>query len=751
MRSWPRNLIAQAARRRGTAVLWVGLVLLALSGSPAKAASPAVSPAASAGPPEAAPAVAELEQLIDTLQDDKTRAALISQLRALIAAQRASTVAPSEPDDVVGRLSRRFTAAAGEVLAGVAVLLDAPLLLAWVQWQMSDVATRARWFEVTAALLVVFGLGLGAAWIVRHLLKRLLLRAPTSFGDSRTMRLLLLVLAIVIETLPVAAFAAVATTALAVTAPRFAMARYAVASLVYAMIAVQLICAVARALLVPSRADWPHLPLGEETRNYLLIWVRRFAGWTVFGYAAAAAAWWLGVPGGVHGLMLKIAGLVVAILAIVFVLQNRASVAGWIAGAPPTQSDGWARLRSHIGELWHILAIVYIGGIYLAYALRIEGGSGYFLGATLVSLVVIVGARLLTRFITKVSRRGFAIAPELKARFPLLEQRANRYLPILTGFAGAAIYALALLTVLQAWDIRSFAWFQTEFGRKTAGALMSIAVVLAIAFAAWEVLVAVIERHLAGLDASATAGRMRRRTLLPLLRTTMLCIIFVIAALTILSEVGLNIGPLLAGAGMIGVAVGFGSQALVKDVITGLLILVEDQVAVGDIVDLGKDHKGVVEAISIRTIRLRDQAGVVHTVPFSDVTSVKNMSRDFAYAVARIGIAYGEDVDRVAEILRGVSEALMADEEIGPSILDPFDYQGIESLDESAVTLLLRVRTLPGKQFAVGRALNRLIKDAFAKHAVAMRDPPAPIILTGPTGAPPLADRGTADAPRRTA
>jgi small conductance mechanosensitive channel len=230
----------------------------------------------------------------------------------------------------------------------------------------------------------------------------------------------------------------------------------------------------------------------------------------------------------------------------------------------------------------------------------------------------------------------------------------------------------------------------------------------------------------------------------------MLCVIIVIAALIILSQIGINIAPLLAGAGVVGLAIGFGSQALVKDIITGLFILIEDQIAVGDIVDVGKEHSGVVEAISVRTIRLRDQAGVVHTVPFSEVTSIKNMTKDYTYAVARIGIAYGEDIDRVVEILRGVCDELMADETVGPLILDPFDYQGVDRLDEFSVVLLLRVRTVPGKHFAVGRALNRLIKMAFEKHGIAGRDP-SPVLLSGPAdavAAKPDEDDGGAPAAR---
>ena len=242
--------------------------------------------------------------------------------------------------------------------------------------------------------------------------------------------------------------------------------------------------------------------------------------------------------------------------------------------------------------------------------------------------------------------------------------------------------------------------------------------------------------------------RTRIRTLLPLLRTAMLSLIVVMSGLIILSHLGINIAPLLAGAGVVGVAIGFGSQALVKDVITGLFILAEDQLAVGDIVDVGKDHAGVVEAISVRTIRLRDQAGTVHTVPFSEVTTVKNMTRDFAFVVARVTISYGEDIDRVVEILREVSAELMEDETLREVILDPFEYLGVDALNDSSVVLLIRIRTLPSKQFAVGRAFNRLVKIAFDKHGVATRDP-APVLMMNPPAVPAEAEPAIAGERRR--
>jgi small conductance mechanosensitive channel len=419
----------------------------------------------------------------------------------------------------------------------------------------------------------------------------------------------------------------------------------------------------------------------------------------------------------------------------------------WIAGEPAAAS-GWSRIRRTLGETWHLLAILYVIGAYLIYALHIESGFSYVLRATLLSLILIVAARLLVSFVQRLSRRGFAIKPELKAQFPTLEQRANRYIPILTGLVSTVIYFLALLAILQAWNVAAFAWFGTDLGWRMTGHALSIGMVLVVALAIWEVSASAIERYLSAIDARDVPRRTRIRTLLPLLQTALLGVIVVVTSLMILSHLGIDIAPLLAGAGVVGLAIGFGSQALVKDVITGLFILLEDQIAIGDIVDVGKDHRGVVEAITIRTIRMRDLSGTVHTVPFSEVTSVKNLSKDFSYATARIAISYREDIDRVVEILRGVGDQLAQDEAFQPFILDPLEYMGVDALDDSSIVLVVRVRTLPGKQFAVGRAFNRLVKMAFDEHGIVSRDP-TPIVMLNDRAAPDDSAALSDAAPRR--
>jgi small conductance mechanosensitive channel len=679
-------------------------------------------------------AVDELERLVDTLQNDAARAKLVADLRALIAAQRGGAEEQPAPVPFFGQLSQQIDALTGEILAGVAVIVDAPRLLGWAREQISDPAARGLWIEAGYAAILVFGVALIVERILHWLLASLRSRLPTRRSDTRLIRALFALLGLILDLLPIAVFAAIAYAALAMAVEPLTRTRITLSVLLAATLQARFALCIARNVLLPADAGAVFVPLDAETRNYLYIWIRRFIFWAVFGYAVPEAAWWLGAPGAVYALMLNAVGLVLALLAIIFLLQNRAPIARWIAG-PPANASGWSRIRRSLAEIWPVLAVLYVCGLYLIYALRIEGGFLFVARATSLSLVVIVGAQLLVRSIRELSRRGFAITPQLQAQFPALEQRANRYLPILTGLASGAIYLLAALTVLQAWNIKAFAWIESDFGRRITGSLLSIGIVLVVAIAVWETVAAAIERYLKAIDESDRPRRTRVRTLLPLFRTAILCLIIVMTSLIVLSHIGIDIAPLLAGAGVVGVAIGFGSQALVKDIITGLFILLEDQIAVGDVVDVGKEHAGVVEAITVRTIRLRDQAGAIHTVPFSEVTSVKNLTRDFAYAVARITIPITEDVDRVVEILRQASEELMVDAALRPFILDPFDYQGVDQLDTSSVVLLVRIRTIAGKQWVVGRAYNRLVKIAFDKHGIGAPEPAATAI-----GAPPALD-----------
>ena len=292
--------------------------------------------------------------------------------------------------------------------------------------------------------------------------------------------------------------------------------------------------------------------------------------------------------------------------------------------------------------------------------------------------------------------------------------RTNRYLSGVRRVVSGLIAIAAAVALLQIWGVGSFAFFATELGRDLTASLTSIGVVTIVAVLVWEVANSLIERQLSATDEEGepVEHSQRARTLVPLLRKAIFALIAAVVVLMAMAELGLNITPLLAGAGVIGLAVGFGAQTLVKDVITGLFILFEDTIAVGDVVEVG-GHAGLVEAISVRTIRLRDLGGIVHTVPFSQVDTVMNLTKDFSYYIFEVGIAYREDADQVIEVMKQVGGALLEDPDYAVHILEPLEILGLDRFADSAVVIKARIKTKPIRQWTVGREFNRRMKKRF--------------------------------------
>jgi small conductance mechanosensitive channel len=218
-----------------------------------------------------------------------------------------------------------------------------------------------------------------------------------------------------------------------------------------------------------------------------------------------------------------------------------------------------------------------------------------------------------------------------------------------------------------------------------------------------------------GLDVLERAKR--ARTLAGLVRKAAVALIGGISALMILRELRVDIMPVLTGAGIAGLAVGFGAQTLVKDMIAGFFLILENQVRVGDVAVINGTG-GTVEEVNLRTIVLRDIEGSVHVFPNGSITTLANRSRDFAYYVVDLGVDYAEDTDAVVAALREVSDDLTRDPALQPSILEPLEVMGVDNFDRSHVTLKARIKTVPHKQWDVGRELRRRVKKKFDERGI---------------------------------
>ena len=697
------------------------LLLLLVPGLAAAQVVPGTAPST----PQPAADPERVKALIATLQDDKTRAELIARLQLLLQVQAQQKEERSALETIgsqalvaVSDKVQDITGAVAEIGGTFARL---PELAAWVRDQLSDPAARARWAAVFLNVVGVILAGIAAGWLVR-----LVLRRPFAALDRRTPATLwgkipLLLAQAVLDFLPLIAFVLGAYAMAVVLDPPW-FVRTVVLALVDAAIISGVALMLIRLVLTPEHPGLRLLRVGDETSGYLYVWAKRLIYLLVFGYLAVSTAVVLGLPYGSLTVLKYLIGLAVAGMVVVLILQNRQPVADWLRGrhrrAGEGEDDGVTRAvgsaRRRFAEVWHLVAIAYVVVTFAIWALGINGGFVFILRATLLTVLVVLLARLVSTYGPRLIHRAFSIGPELRARYPGLEQRANRYLPVLDSALKVVVAIATIFVLLEVWQLGGIAWMETGTGRAVLASGGAILLVIVAALVAWEVVSQLIEYHLNRLDASGQRVQRsaRVRTLLPLLRNAFMVLLITVVVLMVLSEVGLNIAPLLAGAGVIGLAIGFGAQTLVKDVITGVFILFEDTLAVGDVVQIGSDS-GVVESITIRTIRLRDETGAVHTLPFSSVTSIVNKTKDFSFAVFNIGIGYDQDVDRVIEVLRDLGREIQLDPDWAPSILAPIEILGLDQFGDSAVTIKARIKTPPSKQWGVAREFNRRLKRRF--------------------------------------
>ncbi|MEQ8964716.1 MAG: mechanosensitive ion channel, partial [Azospirillaceae bacterium] len=595
---------------------------------------------------------------------------------------------------------------------------DVPSVLDWVQRQLDTAIDRTRWLGILEALAI----GLGGALVLYAVVVRLLhpLRRRLGIrGEGATWigRLFLVIGRLILDAVPLVVLGlAVSALLTAIDATR--LGRLVTLTLTNAVLIHGWVAVAARALLTPRTPALRLYRMGDETAAYLYVWVRRLSAVIVYGFFAGEIFFYLGAPPAVRETIVNVVGLAIGLMTAVFLLQSRRPVARFLRGSGRTTGP-LAASRRRVAEVWHLLAIAYIGVVYVIWMLEVPGGFGFLLRSTILSVVVVLAARLAMDAIGRAMRRGFRVSAEMRESFPGLEARANRYLPVLQRLANFLVVVLAVLALLQIWRLGGFSWFTTPSGRGLASSAVSIVFVLAVLFALWEGISAAIQRYLQRTDETGerVVASARARTLLPLLRTTVMIVLGTIGTLVILSELGINIAPLLAGAGVVGIAIGFGAQTLVQDVITGLFILLEDTISVGDVVDVG-GHTGIVEGLSIRAIRLRDLSGNVHTVPFSQVSTVLNMTKEFSYYVFDIGVAYREDTDQVTRLIREVGDDLQSDPDFGAQILEPVEIFGVDRFADSAVVVKARIKTRPIQQWYVGREFNRRLKKRFDAEGV---------------------------------
>ncbi|MCS3469698.1 small conductance mechanosensitive channel [Pseudomonas sp. JUb42] len=281
------------------------------------------------------------------------------------------------------------------------------------------------------------------------------------------------------------------------------------------------------------------------------------------------------------------------------------------------------------------------------------------------------------------------------------------------------VLALSFIEILgRIWGFSLFEFARRNtVGRVISDSLSSIGLILLVTWLLWVVLDTAIQQALKPPTSSRSARQpsTRTKTILPLLRNAIKIVLVVICAITTMANLGINVAPLLAGAGVVGLAIGFGSQQLVQDVITGLFIIIEDTFSVGDWVVLSTGHSGTVESLTIRTVRLRDGKGFVHSVPFGQIKAVTNQSRQFAYAFFSVQFTYDSDIDSALSLIRETGNSITEDLLLKGNLQGPLEVFGVDRMDLNGVVLTAQFRTSSGGQYSVGRAFNERLKKLVDK------------------------------------
>jgi len=311
-----------------------------------------------------------------------------------------------------------------------------------------------------------------------------------------------------------------------------------------------------------------------------------------------------------------------------------------------------------------------------------------------------------------------------------IELPAARALRWGRSFAHIILAAGAAYLVLVVWGFDPIAWWVGASGRAFLRLIGRLTLLAVIFIGALEFAGLLIRRTMGNLVKSARNPRRaaQLRTLSPLLRGVVQAVILVFGAMILLSELGVQIGPLIAGAGVAGIAIGFGAQSLVKDVLTGFFLIIEDIVSVGDTVRIAT-FKGEVESMTLRTIRLRDFDGSLHIFPYGEAQVIHNETKAFSYAVIDLQISYGSDVDTALATMAEVGAALQRDPVLGPKILADMEVLGVENLKESGLQLRGRIKTRTGADSSVTREFNRRINAAFDKKGIDISYPQMRLVL----------------------
>lgn len=479
--------------------------------------------------------------------------------------------------------------------------------------------------------------------------------------------------------------------------------------------------AILRLIFCPRFPDLRPFPVSDQSAKY---WSIRLAGLSsLIGYGILVAVPIISNQVNVQiGAMVNVGiMLCITLWALYLIFHNRRPIQQSLIHLASRSMAFFSLFIRAFALVWHWLASAYF--IVLFFFSLFDPGNSlkWMMAASLHSLAIIGIAAFVSGMLSRWIAKTITLSPQVQRNYPELQKRLNGWVSASLKLARILTVCVAIMLLLNAWNLFDmWTWLTKGAGEKTVDILIRIVLILFFSAVGWTLLASLIENRLASDMHGRPMPGARTRTLLTLFRNALAVVISTITIMILLSEIGVNIAPLLAGAGALGLAVSFGSQTLVKDIITGVFIQFENGMNTGDLVTIGP-ITGTVERMSIRSVGVRQDTGAYHIIPWSSITTFANFVRGIGSFVANYDVDRREDVGKANRILKEAVTELMVQQDIRMLVIGEPSFAGIVGLTNQAFTVRVSFTTQPLKQWTVRFALDGMVKKHF--DAAGIRPP----------------------------
>ncbi|WP_449576244.1 mechanosensitive channel protein [Lelliottia nimipressuralis] len=706
---------------------WILLLLLCLFGAPAQAVTlPGVTSGASASQSSTPAAEPDVEQkkaaygaLADVLENDTSRKELIDQLRTVAKTPPQEPVPSITPPEVTSEktvlenvtdVSRHY----GEALSARFAQLYRNLIGSpHKPFNPQTFSNAASHFLMLAgAIFAFYWLARLCAWPLYRKMgewgrrknreKSSWLHLPLMIAGAFVIDLLILALTLFVGQ--------VLSDNLNAGSQTIAFQQ---SLFLNAFALIEFFKALLRLIFSPRVPDLRPFTVNDESAKYWALRLSILSGLIGYGLLVAVPIISNQVNVQIGALANVLIMLGITVWALYLIFHNKKAITNGLLHLADRSLSFFSLFIRAFALVWHWLASAYF--IVLCFFSLFDPGNSlkFMMGATFHSLAIIGIAAFVSGLLSRWISKTITLSPQVQRNYPELQKRVNGWISASLKVARILTVCIAVMLLLSAWSLFDFwNWMHNGAGEKTVDILIRIALILFFSAIGWTLLASLIENRLVSDIHGRPLPSARARTLLTLFRNALAVIISTITIMIVLSEIGVNIAPLLAGAGALGLAISFGSQTLVKDIITGIFIQFENGMNTGDLVTIGP-LTGTVERMSIRSVGVRQDTGAYHIIPWSSITTFANFVRGIGSVVANYDVDRHEDADKAKQALKSAVEELMEMEDIRGLVIGEPSFAGIVGLTNTAFTLRVSFTTQPLKQWTVRFALDSMVKKHF--------------------------------------